>query len=217
MAVLQKPIPFKYKLLNPYLLLSEDEVGVDEVGRGCGAGPVVAAAVILPAKVKLKYLRDSKMIDSELRYKLRYLIEKVAVEYAIGVASVEEIDEFNILEATYLAMHRALEKLRSQPKLLLIDGNRFKNRTAIPHETIIQGDDKVLSIAAASVIAKTWRDDHMIQLHEKHPSYHWHTNKGYLTRAHRNACYEYGLTEHHRKTFRGMVYDENFEVGDQGK
>lgn len=185
---------------------------MDEVGRGCGAGPVVAAAVILPPKVKLKFLRDSKMMEPELRYKLRSMIEKVAVEYAIGVATVEEIDEINILEATYLAMHRAIEKLKSCPKLLLIDGNRFKNQTSIQHQTIIQGDDKVLSIAAASVIAKTWRDDHMIKLHEQHPNYHWHSNKGYLTKAHRNACFEYGLTEHHRKTFRGMVYEEQYEM-----
>ena len=208
MAVAQKPATFKYRLKHPFLLSSEEEVGVDEVGRGCGAGPVVAAAVILPSKVKLKFLRDSKMMDTKLRYELSYLIKNVAVEYAIGVATVEEIDEINILEATYLAMHRAIEKLKSSPKLLLIDGNRFKNQTTIPYQTIIQGDDKVLSIAAASVIAKTWRDDHMIQLHEAHPEYHWHANKGYLTKVHRNACFQYGLTPHHRKTFKGMAINE---------
>jgi len=208
MAIAQRPPTFTYRLKHPFLLSPEDEVGVDEVGRGCGAGPVVAAAVILPAKVKLKFLRDSKMMDAKLRYELSYLIKNVAVEYAIGVATVEEIDEINILEATYLAMHRAVEKLKSSPKLLLIDGNRFKNKTIIPHQTIIQGDDKILSIAAASVLAKTWRDDHMIQLHEVHPEYHWHSNKGYLTKAHRNACFQYGLTPHHRKTFKGMAVNE---------
>jgi len=199
-------------LRHPYLLDCEDEAGVDEVGRGCGAGPVVAAAVILPSGIRLPSLRDSKKISPELRYDLRDMIKETAIDYAIGMATVDEIDEINILEATYLAMHRALENLKSIPKLLLIDGNRFKNKTMIPHETIIGGDDKVLSIAAASIMAKTWRDDHMKELHLQHPEYLWYQNKGYLTSVHRKACFEYGLTKHHRKTFKGMILEENIEV-----
>ena len=205
-----KPEP-TFNLKHPYFLNGEEEAGVDEVGRGCGAGPVVAAAVILPPGIKLPLLRDSKKIHAGLRYELRDLIMKTALDYAVGVATVEEIDEINILEATYLAMHRALGNLRLAPKLLLIDGNRFKNQTVIPHETIIGGDDKILSIAAASIIAKTWRDDHMKDLHNNHPQYQWHQNKGYLTPVHRQACYDHGLTPHHRKSFKGMMPEENNE------
>ncbi len=196
-----KPNP---RLLHPFSSDAEVEAGVDEVGRGCGAGPVVAAAVILPYDVDLPNVRDSKKLSAEKRNDLRALIHEVALDFAIGVASVEEIDEINVLEATYLAMNRAIQGLKKKPTLLIIDGNRFKNMSDIRFQTVIGGDDKVLSIAAASILAKTWRDDYMSQLHEHYPQYDWKNNKGYLTAKHRNACFVHGLTKHHRHTFGGM-------------
>jgi len=194
----------KAHLLHPFVSDDEVEAGVDEVGRGCGAGPVVAAAVILPPVVDLPDVRDSKKLSAEKRNSMSLLIQEVALDFAIGVATVEEIDEINILEATYLAMNRAIQGLKKKPTLLIIDGNRYKNTSNIRYQTVIGGDDKVLSIAAASILAKTWRDDYMAQLHDQHPQYDWKNNKGYLTAKHRNACFLHGLTKHHRHTFGGM-------------
>ena len=202
-SVLQAAQP--HRLMHPFAIHGPEEAGVDEVGRGCGAGPVVAAAVILPEQVDLPELRDSKKLNAAKRATLSSLIKEVAIDYSIGLATVEEIDRINILEATYLAMTRAIHGLRARPALLVIDGNRFKNSTGIPHQTVIGGDDKVLSIAAASVIAKTWRDEHMAGLHQDFPHYDWLSNKGYLSVRHREACFRYGLTIHHRRSFKGMV------------
>ncbi|MCO6460839.1 MAG: ribonuclease HII [Saprospiraceae bacterium] len=194
--------------MHPYLIKPEEEAGVDEVGRGCGAGPVVAAAVILPARVNIPGLRDSKKLSPQIRNSLSEQIKQSAVAYSIAMATVEEIDKINILQATYLAMARAIEGLSIKPKLLIIDGNRFVNSTGITYHTVIGGDDKVLSIAAASVLAKTWRDEYMAGLHKEFPQYDWLNNKGYLTAAHRKACFIYGLTIHHRSSFKGMTPDE---------
>ena len=187
------------------LLLSFDknkiEAGCDEAGRGCLAGPVVAAAVILPPKFKNLILDDSKKLSEKKRYALREIIEKEALAWAVGIVSPEEIDKINILNASFLAMHRAIDQLRIRPEQLLIDGNRFNPYPDTPHHCIIKGDGKYLSIAAASVLAKTYRDDLMLELHKKHSIYDWDNNKGYPTKKHRLAIREYGITEHHRKTF----------------
>lgn len=178
------------------------EAGCDEAGRGCLAGPVFAAAVILPKKFKNSILDDSKKLSDKQRKELRPIIEAEAVSWAIGVVSAEEIDEINILQASFEAMHRAIKKLKIIPGHLLIDGNRFRAFEGIPHQCIIEGDGKYLNIAAASVLAKTYRDDYMDELHEKFPQYNWIKNKGYGTKLHRSAIAEFGVTDHHRKTFR---------------
>lgn len=187
------------------LLLSFDkkkiEAGCDEAGRGCLAGPVVAAAVILPKKFKNSILDDSKKLSEKKRYALREIIEKEAVAWAVGIVSPEEIDKINILNASFLAMHRAIDQLSISPEQLLIDGNRFNPYPNTPHHCIIKGDGKYLSIAAASVLAKTYRDDIMFDLHKDYPNYDWNSNKGYPTKKHRLAIIEYGITQHHRKTF----------------
>lgn len=198
-------------MLKQYFDKSLLEAGCDEAGRGCLAGPVFAAAVILskesPKELKLfEKVDDSKKLTPEVRMALRPLIEKVALSYAVEVASVDEIDEINILNASFLAMHRAIAKLEFEPDLLLIDGNRFTKYNSpsgkkIAHQCIIEGDGKFLSIACASILAKTYRDDYMNSLHEKFPNYTWNQNKGYATRAHRFAIEQYGATEHHRKSF----------------
>ena len=177
------------------------EAGCDEAGRGCLAGPVVAAAVILPKDYKHKVLNDSKQLSEKQRVEIKKDIVKDAITWGVGVASPGEIDEINILNASYLAMHRAIEKLKIVPELLLIDGNRFKPFNDIPHECIIKGDGKFLSIAAASILAKTYRDDLMRQLAIDFPGYGWETNVGYPTRAHRDGIKEMGSTPHHRMTF----------------
>lgn len=177
------------------------EAGCDEAGRGCLAGPVFAAAVILPAGFKSKLLNDSKKLNEATRYKLRRIIEKEALSWAVASYSPSEIDEVNILNASIFSMHRALDKLRIRPEFLIIDGNRFKSYHNIPYECIIKGDAKYMSIAAASILAKTYRDDYMISAHAKHPNYHWNRNKGYPTIQHKLAIQEYGITELHRKTF----------------
>lgn len=177
------------------------EAGVDEVGRGCLAGPVVAAAVILPIDYRHPLLNDSKMLTKKQRELLRLDIVKDALAWAIGEASPAEIDEVNILNATYIAMHRALEKLGREPEYLLVDGNRFKPYGQVPHSCMVKGDGRYLSIAAASVLAKTYRDDLMCTLAETHPHYGWEQNVGYPTRLHRNGIALHGATEHHRLSF----------------
>lgn len=177
------------------------EAGCDEAGRGCLAGPVVAASVILPKNYKNKFLDDSKKLNEKQRYSLRTEIEKEALHWAYAIVDNHEIDEINILNASFLAMHRAIDQLKQVPELLLIDGNRFNKYKKINHQCIIKGDGKFLSIAAASVLAKTYRDDIMLDLHSKFPMYKWNENKGYPTKAHRSAIKEHGATDFHRMTF----------------
>ena len=175
--------------------------GCDEAGRGCLAGPVVAAAVILPKKFNNNILNDSKVLSEKKRELLRPIIEKEAISWTVGIVSPKEIDKINILNASFLAMHRAIEKLNTKAELLIIDGNRFNPYPNTQHECIIKGDGKYLSIAAASVLAKTYRDDIMKELDKKHPNYFWKNNKGYPTKQHRKAIAEFGSTKHHRKSF----------------
>jgi ribonuclease HII len=177
------------------------EAGCDEAGRGCLAGPVSAAAVILPKDFYLEGLNDSKKLSHLQRAKLRPIIEKEALAWAVAFVDHEEIDQINILNASFLAMHRAIEKLQLRPKYLVIDGNRFKAYPQIPHSCIIKGDGKYLNIAAASILAKTHRDEYMANLHQNFPEYNWQQNKGYPTIAHRKAVIEIGLSPFHRKTF----------------
>jgi len=177
------------------------EAGCDEAGRGCLAGPVVAAAVILPKKYKHKFLNDSKQLTKAQRDALRKDIEKDAVAYAIAEVCHKTIDEINILNASFLAIHKALDQLPIVPELLLIDGNRFKPYKEIKHECIVEGDAKYLSIAAASILAKTHRDEVMEGLAKEFPLYGWHTNMGYATKQHREAVQEHGFTPYHRLTF----------------
>ena len=175
--------------------------GCDEAGRGCLAGPVVAAAIILPKGFKNTMLNDSKVLSEKKRDLLRPIIEKEAIAWAVGVVSPAEIDKINILNASFLAMHRAIDDLSTKAELLLIDGNRFNPYPNIPHKCIIKGDAKFMSIAAASVLAKTYRDDIMKDLDLKYPKYYWRNNKGYPTKQHRKAITEYGANSHHRKSF----------------
>ncbi len=189
-------------MLRPFYTAGVVEAGCDEAGRGCLAGPVYAAAVILPPGFTNPLLDDSKKLSSKTRDVLREVVEREALSFAIGVADVEEIDRINILNASILAMHRAVEKLKLNPGCLLVDGNRFKPCRDIPHLCIVRGDGIYASIAAASILAKTHRDGYMQTLHNHYPSYGWDRNKGYPTREHRLAIYESGPTEHHRRTFR---------------
>lgn len=189
-------------MLKSFLIPNIIEAGCDEAGRGCLAGPVFAAAVILPHDFRHNELNDSKQLSQKKREKLRLEIEKEAISWAIGFCSPEEIDNINILNASFLAMHRAVEKLSKLPGHLLIDGNRFRPFPGIPHTCIVKGDGKYLSIAAASVLAKTYRDDLMEKLHIEYPNYFWNSNKGYPTLSHRKAIIKHGITEYHRKTFR---------------
>lgn len=189
-------------MLAPFLIATGLEAGCDEAGRGCLAGAVVAAAVILPPDFYHKLLNDSKQMTEKSRDILRPIIEKEAIAWAIGCAEPAEIDQINILQASFLAMHRALAQLPMPPDRLLIDGNRFKPFQNIPHHCIVKGDAKFASIAAASVLAKTERDDLMKNLHIQYPVYQWNENKGYPTIAHRKAIEQYGSTEWHRKSFR---------------
>ena len=177
------------------------EAGCDEAGRGCLAGPVFAAAVILPRSFRHPVLNDSKQLSEADRYALRPVIEQKAVAWAVASASTDEIDAINILNAAFLAMHRAVEKLAVAPELLLIDGPIFRNKTALPHRCFVEGDARFASIAAASILAKTYRDDFMIGLHADFPQYAWKNNKGYATAAHRSAIQSHGLCLHHRKSF----------------
>lgn len=184
--------------------------GLDEAGRGCFAGPVTAAAVILPGNYKNKVLNDSKQLSEKQRNELRKEIEEVAVAWAVAMVDNHEIDEINILNASFLAMHRALDKLEQSPQLLLIDGNRFKIYRDIPHECIVKGDGKYYAIAAASVLAKTHRDDYMLSLDAEFPQYNWASNKGYPTRDHKDAINVHGITEYHRKSFN---MNEQLKIG----
>ncbi len=188
-------------MLLPYLHPDLTEAGCDEAGRGCLAGPVYAAAVILPHDFTNEELNDSKKLTERQRYALRELIEREAVAWAVGVTSVQEIDRINILNASFLAMHRAIDGLSVRPQHLLIDGNRFHPYANIPHTTVVKGDGKYLSIAAASILAKTYRDDEMKRLHAAFPQYGWASNKGYPTKKHREAICCHGLSFHHRISF----------------
>jgi ribonuclease HII len=182
------------------------EAGLDEAGRGCLAGPVVAAAVILPKDYVHSLLNDSKQLTKKQRNRLREEIIKDALAYEVAQASEAEIDKINISKASFLAMHRAVEALKIQPEHLLVDGNRFVNYPLIPHTCIVKGDEKFLSIAAASILAKTYRDDLMEELGLEFPSYRWHENAGYPTIHHRNAILQNGLTPYHRLTFKCIKY-----------
>lgn len=189
-------------MLLPYYQSDKTiECGVDEAGRGCLSGPVLAAAVILPKNFSNKLLNDSKQLSEKKRKELRIIIEREALAYAVAVVSNETIDQINILNASFLAMSQAVENLKTQPQLLLIDGNRFKTTLTIPYKCIIKGDAKYQSIAAASILAKTYRDEYMEDLSKEYPQYNWQNNKGYPTKAHRQAIKTHGPTPHHRKTF----------------
>ena len=188
------------------------EAGCDEAGRGCLAGSVFAAAVILPDGYQNELLNDSKQLTEKKRYQLREIIERDSVAWAVGIVTPEEIDKINILNASILAMHRALDQLKVRPEAIIVDGNRFKpyykrgekgevSGERIPHTTIVKGDGKYLAIAAASILAKTYRDDYMNRLAEEYPQYDWLSNKGYPTKKHRDAIRQYGITPYHRKTF----------------
>jgi len=188
--------------LKKYLNKSLIEAGCDEAGRGCLAGPVFAAAVIMPENFDLPLLDDSKKLSKKIRYELREKIVAIAVSWAVARVDNKAIDKINILNASFLAMHKAIEKLDVKPGFLLIDGNRFKPYKSIPHCCIIKGDGKFSAIAAASILAKTYRDDFMEKIHNKFPEYDWINNKGYPTAKHRHAIFTMGITPYHRKTFR---------------
>ena len=187
-------------LKNNYYI-GKIEAGCDEAGRGCLAGSVYAAAVILPDDYQNDLLNDSKQLTEKRRYQLREIIERDAVAWAVGIVTPEEIDKINILNASILAMHRALDQLKVRPEAIIVDGNRFKPYNNIPHTTIVKGDGKYLSIAAASILAKTYRDDYMNQLAKEYPLYDWLSNKGYPTKKHREAIKQYGITPYHRKSY----------------
>ena len=188
-------------MLQPYLIAGRIEAGCDEAGRGCLAGPVTAAAVILPPDFECEKLNDSKQHTERERERLRPIIEREALAWAVAMVSPKEIDRINILAASILAMHRAIDQLTIRPEALLIDGNRFRPYPGIPHTTIVKGDGKMMSIAAASVLAKTHRDELMRKLAQEYPNYGWAKNKGYPTREHRAAIASYGTTPHHRLSF----------------
>ena len=189
----------KVNMLLPCLAPGRVEAGCDEAGRGCLAGAVYAAAVILPPGFECEELNDSKQLSEKKRYELRPLIEREAVAWAVATSSAGEIDRLNILNASILAMHRAVKSLATVPAHLIVDGNRFTPFPDIPHTTIVKGDTKFLSIAAASVLAKTYRDDYMLALHQEYPAYQWDKNKGYPTKPHREAILRHGVTPYHRR------------------
>lgn len=178
------------------------EAGTDEAGRGCLSGPVVAAAVILPPNFKHNFLNDSKQLSEKKRKELRPIIEEVALAFSVSFVDEKEVDKINVLQASITGMHRAINQLKIVPEFIIVDGNKFKDYQEIPHQTIVKGDSKYLSIAAASVLAKTYRDEFMEKIHQEFPMYNWQQNKGYPTKAHRNAIREFGITKYHRKTFR---------------
>lgn len=181
------------------------EAGCDEAGRGCLAGSVYAAAVILPPDFQNELLNDSKQLTEKQRYALRPLIEEQALAWAVGVVTAQEIDEINILNASILAMHRALDGLKVRPEYILVDGNRFKPYGETPWKTVVKGDGKYMNIAAASILAKTYRDDYMLKLHEEYPYYGWDHNKGYPAKAHRDGIRLHGTTPYHRMTYNLLV------------
>lgn len=188
-------------MLKSHYYESLIEAGCDEAGRGCLAGSVYAAAVILPPDYQNELLNDSKKLTAKKRYALREEIERDAIAWAVGIVTPEEIDKINILNASFLAMHRALDQLSVRPEAVIVDGNRFKPYQDLPSTTIVKGDGKYLSIAAASILAKTYRDDYMLSLAEEYPQYDWQSNMGYPTKKHRQAIREYGITPYHRKSY----------------
>ena len=191
------------------------EAGCDEAGRGCLAGSVYAAAVILPDGYQNELLNDSKQLSEKKRYQLREIIQRDAVAWAVGIVTPEEIDKINILNASILAMHRALDQLKVRPEAIIVDGNRFKPYNQIPHTTIVKGDGKYLSIAAASILAKTYRDDYMNRLAGEYPQYDWLSNKGYPTKKHRDAIRQFGITPYHRKSYNLLGDGQlSFDFGD---
>jgi ribonuclease HII len=189
-------------MLAAYYHESLTEAGLDEAGRGCLAGPVFAAAVVLPKKFEHPLLNDSKQLSEQQRNLLRPIIESESIAWAVASVDHAEIDRINILQASFLAMHRCLDQLKSKPQLLLVDGNRFKPYKEIPHECMVKGDGRFMSIAAASILAKTGRDAYMLRLHEAYPQYGWDHNKGYGTEAHRAAIAQYGFSPYHRRSFK---------------
>lgn len=189
-------------MLKSHYYESLIEAGCDEAGRGCLAGSVYAAAVILPPDYQNELLNDSKKLTAKKRYALREEIERDAIAWAVGIVTPEEIDKINILNASFLAMHRALDQLSVRPEAVIVDGNRFKPYQDLPSTTIVKGDGKYLSIAAASILAKTYRDDYMLSLAEEYPQYDWQSNMGYPTKKHRQAIREHGITPYHRKSYR---------------
>ncbi|HAE08463.1 MAG TPA: ribonuclease HII [Prevotella sp.] len=195
-------------MLKNYYEQGRVEAGCDEAGRGCLAGSVYAAAVILPPDYHNERLNDSKKLTARQRYALRQDIERDAVAWAVGVVTPQEIDQINILNASILAMHRALDQLQVRPEAIIVDGNRFKPYRDLPHTTIVKGDGKYLSIAAASILAKTYRDDEMIRLAQEYPDYDWQHNMGYPTRKHREAIRQHGITPYHRRTFNLLGSEE---------
>ena len=188
-------------LLKAYLEPDRIEAGCDEAGRGCLAGPVFAASVVLPPSFKCKGLTDSKKLTDKKRRELRPVIEREAISFSVGICSPEDIDSLNILWASVEAMHRALSQLSVVPQHILVAGNKFRSYNDIPYTCVVGGDAKYLSIAAASILAKTYRDDYMEEIHEEFPHYEWNKNKGYPTKVHRNAIAHYGVTRYHRKSF----------------
>ena len=188
-------------MLKSHYYESLIEAGCDEAGRGCLAGSVYAAAVILPPDYQNELLNDSKKLTAKKRYALRGEIERDAIAWAVGIVTPEEIDKINILNASFLAMHRALDQLSVRPEAVIVDGNRFKPYQDLPSTTIVKGDGKYLSIAAASILAKTYRDDYMLSLAEEYPQYDWQSNMGYPTKKHRQAIREHGITPYHRKSY----------------
>ena len=188
-------------MLESHYYQGKVEAGCDEAGRGCLAGSVYAAAVIFPENYQNAELNDSKQLTDKRRKQLREIIERDAIAWAVGIVTPDEIDKMNILNASILAMHRALDQLKVRPEAIIVDGNRFKPYQNLPHTTIVKGDGKYLSIAAASILAKTYRDDYMDQLAQTYPQYDWLSNKGYPTKKHREAIRKYGITPFHRKTF----------------
>lgn len=195
-------------MLKNYYEQGRVEAGCDEAGRGCLAGSVYAAAVILPPDYRNERLNDSKKLTARQRYALRQDIERDAVAWAVGVVTPQEIDQINILNASILAMHRALDQLQVRPEAIIVDGNRFKPYHDLPHTTIVKGDGKYLSIAAASILAKTYRDDEMVRLAQEYPDYDWQHNMGYPTRKHREAIRQHGITPYHRRTFNLLGSEE---------
>ena len=188
-------------MLKSYYYEGKTEAGCDEAGRGCLAGSVFAAAVILPPDYQNEQLNDSKQLTERQRYQLRTVIERDALSWAVGIVTPEEIDRINILNASILAMHRALDQLQLRPEAVIVDGNRFKPYGHLPYTCVVKGDGKYLSIAAASILAKTYRDDYMKQIADEYPQYDWKQNKGYPTSRHREAIRLHGITPYHRRTF----------------
>lgn len=188
------------------------EVGTDEAGRGCLSGPVVAAAVILPANFSHPFLNDSKQLSEKKREELRPFIEEHALDFAVSYVWQDEIDKINILQASITAMHRSIKMLKTTPEFIIVDGNKFRNYKKIPHKTIIKGDAKFMSIAAASILAKTYRDDYMQKIHKDFPMYNWAKNKGYPTKEHRAGIREFGATIYHRKTFKLLPEQTKLEL-----